>query len=294
MARRKQPAAECCIHEGVEATWVCSGCGATYCDGCAAGPIRGIGRPCPGCGGRCEPIAAPTRRGTVGFLVRLPDALAYPVRGDGKWILAGAAIVLPTTILILSVPLVALVIGFLMGGFLASYVFRVVSQSAGGDYDPPDWPDVTSPFGDLVLPALLFLASVLVCVAPAFAYRAVARTSETVPFSETGFWVLLALGLFVLPMSLLGVALCDSLGGLNPLRIVPAIVRTLPTYLLAWGVLALVGAVGVAIIVLVDLLPGVLGRIVGWLVVLYLLMVGAHVLGLYCSMHDEKFESFGA
>ncbi|MGH7973343.1 MAG: FHA domain-containing protein, partial [Limisphaerales bacterium] len=73
----------CKFHPKMAARYQCSQCGEFFCDACVA--LRQGGRPfCRHCGLECAPVLA--RLGEAvekGFLARLPDAFAYPVRGAG-------------------------------------------------------------------------------------------------------------------------------------------------------------------------------------------------------------------
>lgn len=107
-------------------------------------------------------------------------------------------------------------------------------------------------------------------------------------------WVLVGWGVLYCPMALVGLALADSVAGLNPLVIVPSILRLFGHYAVA---VSLAGA-----LLLVQLMGGRLADALAIPVVsslavhflsLYLLVVIARILGVTYHLHREELAWFG-
>ena len=63
-------------------------------------------------------------------------------------------------------------------GYLFAYMQRIVSCSAQGEDDVPDFPDVTEFWSDIFQPFLLFTGTVVISFAPAIAVAVWMRDSE--------------------------------------------------------------------------------------------------------------------
>jgi hypothetical protein len=208
-------------------------------------------------------------------LVRAP---AYPFRGTGIPILIGGAAMLAAVDLLQSapIPFLGLFFGVVAGTYICAYLFEMILDSADGQDAPPDWPAVTSPYDDLIRPFLMIVGTALGSFVPVIIYFVVTGVDDGVtPLA----WALLAAGVAYFPMALLSVAIRDSLIGLNPVWVLPGILRTLPLYLL---VLVLMSGTWLGAHALTVAIPDV--PVVKWLVLnlllLYVLMVLARLLGL--------------
>ena len=139
-----------------------------------------------------------------------------------------------------------------------------------------------SDLSDMITEMLQMLCSIAICLGPAFAYWGL---TERVDFI---FWSALSLGIFFLPMALLGVVMFDSLGGLNPVLIIVSIFSSFYEYL---GVVAAF-YVPVGLITITFVFGAYRGGVVGELllqfVTVYLLLVAAHILGRFFWRNEEK------
>ena len=246
---------------------------------------------------RSEPTLEPPLKkktehphGSLAFLAALPGVLVYPFRGGG-WaaIIAGAVF-----FYVLNLLAVWSVLGFLVtlavSGYLAAFMFQIVGASAAGENSVPEWPGLASPWDDILRPFLLVAATVIVSFLPAVVYVIVSEE----PWEEA--WrsalLLVALGTFYLPMALMAVALYDSFAGLNPVRVILGIIKTMPMYLVATALLAGVYVLaGVAERYLSGTIP-ILGPLAAGAVALYALMVEMHVLGLLYLTHRKRLGWF--
>jgi hypothetical protein len=107
-------------------------------------------------------------------------------------------------------------------GYLCLLLLSAIQRAALGDNVPPTTPDLNLAEGlpGIVSPLARLVAVVVVWAAPAtVVYFAGGREPTKL------FWVLAATGALFLPMSLLAVAVFESLHGLNPLGLLAAMVR---------------------------------------------------------------------
>ena len=246
----------------------------------------------------CDPVVAPDAagKGTAGFLAALPGVLSYPVRGRGKWLLGGGAIFFCLVDFLRFLPLVGPVLALVVWGYLCSYMLKIIARSAAGENDPPDWPDLTGLWDDVIRPALFVLVAGLMSFAPLVAYVACNLGLDEFGLLFTGsdlvFWTLVVFGCLYMPMSLITLALYESLAGLNPVLIVGSIIRTVPSYPLVCGILVGAMALSSWTAVFANGLVPVIGPLVGWALSLYFLLLEMHVLGKLYQTHEERLGWF--
>jgi hypothetical protein len=227
------------------------------------------------------------------FWVRVPGAFAYPLIGNGIWIL------------VLGTPLLAFMefakkigIGFATGvassfvlGFFGMVLINVVRTTCDNEQELLGWPDfsgweeVSGVAGQVVGAGLLVFVPALLCsLLGGFTF--VGDFGQRL--FDADVWRMLALTLtaaggLYFPMALLSVAMNDSAWAVNPFIVFPAIVKLPIQYLL---VVVLVGSLWIvrhALSLALLLLP------IGWRLGIYLpiefftfysLVVSARLLGL--------------
>lgn len=236
-----------------------------------------------------KPASAPepVERGMIA------DVLTYPVRSGG-WLM----IVIGTGLSILIsisewsrffaplsgiLGIVALTFG---AGFFASYYFDIISATVNDSDDPPDWPNITNFMDDIVSPLLKLLGLLLIAGAP---LTLALLLDESSPAKEP--CVVAGHTFFALyfPMATLGYIMHGHMGGAMPHRVLPAIVRTLPGYLvvvLLFGALAMLSTWSDTIASTVPIVGIALSAAPS----LYLLMAEARLIGLLYRSHREKIE----
>ena len=179
----KESHSHCGNHPDAQARWLCLACRSLLCSQCVTVGAGGRNiRVCTNCGGVCEALSvveedeAKARIRRMGFWRLLPGALAYPLRDRGKFIiLAGAILLWLVEVIFSGVPIPPLrfaataSIGLVASAFICAYLFRVVARSALGEFEPPDWPEVTD-VGDWLGPLLYMLAALALSFGPALAW----------------------------------------------------------------------------------------------------------------------------
>jgi hypothetical protein len=254
---------------------------------------------CRACAVECAPLEfVPSQRKqpSRSFAAQARRAFAYPFKGDGAILLiAGTVFFLvidAAKFLAGYAPIFGLAaLGFLTlfgTGYLMAYLRRIVTGSANGEDKMPDWPDLSDFTSDIVSPFLQFLATAAVCFAPAIGAIIFVASDN----AWAGWTVVAAVlfGCVLFPMAFLAVAMFDTVMALNPLLIVPSILKVPLQYLLTIGICAFILALRWASedvfpeVVPVPILPRIISSFVG----LYLLVVEMRILGLlYLNKREE-------
>jgi hypothetical protein len=168
-------------------------------------------------------------------------------------------------------------------------MFKIVNSSGNGDQEMPDWPSFADFYVDIIRPYFLVLGTVTFSVFPAVVYWLLAW--------KLGFgmywigFILLAVGLFYLPMGILCVAIYDSGEGLSPAVGIPAIVKTFPAYMVALAVLIVIVVIRFLTQFILQMIPFV-GPIVGNIISFYFLIVEVRILGLLYYGYEDKLHWF--
>jgi len=215
-------------------------------------------------------------------------AFAYPFNGDGIFLLLGGTLLYSlmdaasyVSRFALMYGLIAiLIMGVLGTGYLLSYLQSVLSSSAVGEAKMPDWPEISDPMGEVVVPLLHTLGTLLASFLPALIVGAVFRSTNAV----SGALLLAAygFGFLYLPMAFLAVTMYSSIMAVNPLLVIPSIFRVRWAYLVTAALTVSVllvkwsGSVLLARLVSVPVIFPVLGNFLS----LYLLTVLMRMLGL--------------
>jgi hypothetical protein len=305
----------CGHHPEVAAAWWCQGCDGFWCTDCVP---AGEAKPhCPRCNSRMVPLEVPAShapatsppghaRGapaprTRSFYAALPEAMVYPFRGPGLYIIMGWIVLAAVQAFLAYLPAFGIVILFIrfllmmtVAGYLCAYMLKLIVSSASGEKAPPDWPDFGNFWDDILHPMFLVIGTTAVAFLPATAYLGANANVSLEQFAFTGSLHLLialfALGALYLPMALLGVAMHDSLRGLNPLRIVLAMARVFFPYAVTCALMVLV-VLGVSAVHLLPQIP-VVSFVLSAGVFMYLVMVEMRLIGLLYYSHRFRLNWF--
>lgn len=276
----------CARHPVSAAAVRCATCTKSWCTGCTTRSLRGVTLSvCPICDGRgrLEAVRPPERAGD--FVRALGTVWRYPLQGSGWVVLLSGALLYTVLLWIIGfggwvVPFAALSVGGFALGYLWVFLLSIVTSTADGADELPDWPDA-SRFYEIAAPLGRFALAVALCTLPALAAWLLLDASALV------FMVLLVLGLFYLPICIIALAIGGTARDLNPVVLLPAAVRCGPAYLAACGALLLVllarsfaeRALGD-----VPLLGGAFGGLLGT----YFLAVQMRILGLLYRTHERR------
>ncbi len=293
----------CKFHPKAPARWLCSKCGQIYCDLCVTlRPIPGgaTGHFCRPCGAECTPVnyrpkVNPLMEGN--FYKLLPTAFAYPFKKERKYILIGAIVCYNIFNVVWTyVPLWygRGILTILFFGYWYSYLQNIITTTGYGDDTEPSLPEAS--YSDLIGPVIQMFATTALCFFPAVALLLwgffsgnLTDPDSPVPV-KTLLLVLIPLSCLYYPMAVLAMAISDSVSGINPMVVIPAIIKTPLQYLVACLFLgAVVGFYAVGKFGLVLVLPGLVATAIGSCVWLYFMMVMSRVLGLLYFYNREEF-----
>ena len=200
--------------------------------------------------------------------------------------------------------LIALVLYIILVAYTLYYLACCVFDSSKGGRRAPDITVQYAPDkSDLIAQLFLILGSVAICFWPASVYYIIVRRIDSV------FWLLSACGMFFFPMALLAAVLFDATHALNPIFLIVSISKTLSKYcglVLFYCVLG-----GLVAAVMSDLhnlpAPQDLSSAIMYMFVIinyffsaafiykamaivYLALVGAHLLGSFYWWHKDKLD----
>jgi hypothetical protein len=179
------PSQSCVAHPGTAATFRCDGCGRLLCSACVEQGHRLLF--CRHCRERALPLdaslpaTAPALKRAVAR--RRPttwlQALGYPLRGKGSMVFWAYLALMIAFVLFSELPFAWLLvccfraaIALLMPGLL----YAIVSRTAEGDDELPDWPDVGD-MGERLYEVFTFLGTIAVAFVPAVLALRLSRCS---------------------------------------------------------------------------------------------------------------------
>jgi len=289
--------AGCPAHPGAEPEYACPRCRVKRCAACVQTRLlQGRERKtCRSCGSICvslHPYTAEIESAPRGFASQIPQAFKYPLRGDGILLLVGGVVFI--LVLDLVVRFSFLISGLVSlggGGYLAAYYQRILVSSGQGEAEMPTWPDFTS-FSDLLPPLGQCLATLLISFGPAMVLSAI--PAELIPWKNWGVVAALLGGCVYFPMAFTAVAMADSVAALNPLVVIPSILRLPLDYslsvilLVGLFVLEEFGTKLLAHLLPIPLVPGLVSGFVG----LYLLCVMLRLMGVLYFVHKDDLGWF--
>jgi len=240
-------------------------------------------------GAQRRPMRTPHSRtnaaARAGFFASMPGALVYPFQGSGVILLIAGT----TFFYILGkLPL----LGLIITGYLFSYAKHIITSTAEGRRELPDWPDFSDWKDDILIPYVHLVALVIVAFGPSLIIAAWQATHGG--DLRVAFFCALAFGLLLAPMGMLALTMFDSLLALNPIPLIMTMGRVPLQYLAAAATfeagLALYWFAEGAIkkTITVPILPALLSSFL----YLYLLAVGMRILGLLYLNYSGRFGWF--
>ncbi|MBN2457381.1 MAG: hypothetical protein JXB29_12740 [Sedimentisphaerales bacterium] len=168
-------------------------------------------------------------------------------------------------------------------GYLCYYIYDCLLDSAKGGIRAPiptfGMNPYTANVWELISKIFLVLGSFAICYCWAAVYYIFARQTDNV------FWLLCAIGSFLLPMSLLAGLMFGSFDALNPIMIVNSIYKTFITY---WILLFF-------FYILVAMIVKILPRLPLWNLVIsglriYLIFISSYLLGRFYWMNKDGLD----
>lgn len=303
----------CDKHANKAALYICKNCRSEFCPECVRSRKGNAGTKhyCPICSGRCEDIGAfelniaeqsVARERSRNLFLCLGEVFRYPFRASGIVLMVGGSLLMGGYQFMMAwasrvgpFGIGAIILfTFLFVGYFTAYLHKIVLASANGDQELPDWPDFSSLWDDIALPALHFIGVWLISFGPV-QYYVFRHGMEANPW----VWIaLLLVGLIYFPMACLSVTMFNTLLAANPLTVFASMFKVLQNYYLAsfifWGAFLTSFALDVVLAMLPTNLLAV--RLVLWAISVpisvYLFVIEARVLGLIYYGNSDKLGWF--
>ncbi|MBN2595121.1 MAG: hypothetical protein JXA81_16580 [Sedimentisphaerales bacterium] len=217
-----------------------------------------------------------------GKIVMLHDALTFPFRGIGKYMLVIGGVLSLMISLTSFIPLLGFIIGIGASGYFAAYSFKIINTTAIGQEQACDWPEFTDFWGDLIAPWLCVIAALLLSFGPSYIAIALIDPPSYIKIA------LLAAGFIHMPMAYLSVAIHQTMGAAFWTNTIPAIQRCLEKYIV---VLVILGSLTILNILLKRALSSipVAGSFISFFLWMYVMMVSARILGLFYRENSAIF-----
>lgn len=261
----------------------CIKCEQTWCDDCLVSPAAMPSvKMCPVC--RDMTVVA-GRRKTGSFFDDIALAFTYPFRGTGWITFLAGWLALAVLYGVSQRSAVVGISGLLLTNMcLSAYLVRVVVSSSNGDEEMPPWPEISSFWGDIFMPAFRYGFVLFLCVLPPAIQWGAGMKGAAI---ATGL-----LSAYYLPMAWLAVSLHESLLAATPGKVFGAIAKVpyqYPVAALAVGVVLLGGEMASMRLSEMGMGAAALGYGVG----LYLGFVVMRILGRLYYRNEESFDWFG-
>ena len=294
----------CKYHPRNAARFFCPKCVGSFCEMCVntrqvAGKSKWF---CRKCSVECTSVLAREEAplAEISFASQMVCAFKYPFKGDGIVLMCVG------TILFLVVDgarwiskfvfiygLIAVILLTIFGtGYLTAFLRRVITSTAQGDEEMPEWPEIEDFASDVFAPFMQFIGTVVFCFGPMIGLTIYALVGSNGDSAWLGWATTAAMliGCIYFPMAFTAVAMADSIVAVNPLVVIPSIMRVLGQYLLTVVVLAVILLVRwllfrlLGIILPIPLLPTIITSLLG----LYLLVVEMRILGLLYRNNKDR------
>jgi len=307
----------CKFHPKSPARYLCKKCNRTYCEICVT--TLNVGgkaiKNCRSCQVECVPLQVhlQTINAPKGFFSSVPGAFVYPFRGSGVFImLVGMLIFVGIrlgTLMMAGGGVRGIGMGFIMsvllGGYLFTFLQNIIHSTAAGDSEVPDLPGINF-LEDVLLPFFRLLGLIVVSFAPAVALLIFTLATAS-PMAAIGIMPAVLLGCVYFPMAFLAVATLDSVGAVNPLVVIPSILKVPLEYIVTVVILASVliftkvGDIVLALAFPKGMLTQSVGELIAMFAVkfvwgfigLYLLTVNTRILGLLYLTNKDKLNWLG-
>lgn len=220
------------------------------------------------------------------FWDAIPAAFTYPFRRDGLYLFGGAIAFFTALEFLKAIPLVGLIVAIFSGGYLTSYMFRVVSSSADGSEELPDWPEFTNFWDDILVPLFQWATLLVMCIAPPVVLLVSGKPMIAL--------VVAFLAVCYMPMALMAVSLTDSIFAANPFTVFRSVaeipLQYIVTTLFLGGIVAGSWMMQIAV---AGAGGAFVGGILAFVVSLYFLLVQMRLLGELYYYNAEKLNWFG-
>lgn len=217
------------------------------------------------------------------WLALIGDAVTYPVRKGGMFILVPGIVLSVLLMMGTFAPVLGYGAMVAMGYFSAFYI-NVVMSTINGANHVPDWPDVSSILDDIIYPALQMAAASLVAGLPLIIYQ---LAGNELAGSGLAYLGCLAFAACYLPMAVLSTCFHGDYRTVLPDYVLPAIMRSLPGYLVPVGLLFSLSVMDGLISWLADGIP-LIGSLLAMIAGPYVSIVHGRMIGLIYRRYQDR------
>ncbi len=186
----------------------------------------------------------------------------------------------PMVVIIVPLICISILVRIILYLYFYWYLCECIRDSAEGGVRAPETFAKTPGLWELLWLFLRTLIGIVFIAAPGLGYYLSVRQTDTI------FWVLFSCGAIFLPMGLLALVMFDSLSGLNPILLIGSIRSTFLPYSAMILVFLLAGFFIITIVQDMDFT--LIQKFVIHCVVMYLLMVTAHLLGWFYDRYRQQ------
>lgn len=217
---------------------------------------------CPKCRSRVTKIVKP-----LTFWASALGAFVYPFKGIGGWVLGLGTLLFAFLDLAAGGGCIGLIAWIMLLGIFGLLLINVIRTTVDDPDESLDWPEfegvgqvVGVAFQIIITTVLIFLPFAACGLMAGLSLLSAEGDGLMSGMMEAGAWGMAMLGfliagIFYYPMALLGVAMFDSVKGINPALIIPAILKTLLQYLCVLILLILMWFMRQALSVFLASLP---------------------------------------
>jgi hypothetical protein len=242
------------------------------------------------------------------FFARLPGAFLYPLKGNNSVMLVVGSLFFGVLSFFAKLSTLGVgAIGLVGGGYLTEYFMSIIIRSAEGHDDLPDWPDFG--VGTICSASARYLVAWLFPLLPAaIFYFLFVRTGFGGFFEELAlmlaaptlqgflFLILFFVGMFLIPASTASAAMTNSFVGtlvqISPHNTIPLILRALPEYCLACGLLITTTTFNMFLrVAFIQYGGGIVGGLVSIPFILYFAIVEMRLLGMFWGLSDRRLQN---
>ncbi len=292
--------AVCKSHPKTPARFLCGRCQKYFCELCVS--TRGIGKYCRTCGQACTPLRVQAARPVAAksFYARLPGAFVYPFRGIGLLILVCATIAF-LALDFVSAGIFTIFLTMAIYGFVFLFMQNIIHTTTSDENEPLSFPEASGVFG-----AFFELAGTILVAYGLVIGLLVAKVFFAAEIPGVAILIAAVLGCLYFPMAFLAVAMHDSVMAVNPMIVIPTILRMPLEYLVtsfllmcvfgvrfAGNILSSVaGSASLSTRDMSTLFMALGGQALWAFVSVYLLTVSMRILGLLYLAKKDRFGWF--
>jgi len=225
------------------------------------------------------------------FMEHLPEAFSFPLKKGGILMLVIGSVFF-TVILFFSkyAPLIGIIGFVLVSGYISAFMMKIVSRTADGEIDIPDWPEFSDWWDDIILPWAQMIITALASFCPLIAYIVVSYVLGGRP-SVLVIGALVLAGAFYYPMALLAMCLFRGMHALNPVLLFQAIGQIFSDYIIACILMLIIFVLKWGLTFFSNMIPFV-GPFIDNFLMLYLVMLEMRILGLIYYANKNKLQWF--